>query len=343
VNGKSGERWLQQVLNAMTEQIAVLNPFGTILMVNDAWQRYGCESGSSDPASFGANYLEVCRRASIHTGESSDVARRVLEGLRAVLAGTLDHFQQEYACAWPTGRRWFVLTATPLTAGPGGAVITRVDVTSGKLREQAILRQADQDPLTGLANRRRVEAQAVQVLTTARRSGHSAAVLVIDLDGFKAVNDTFGHHAGDLVLREVASRLTAKTRPDDLPARLGGDEFVVLLSSAGAREAEAAVEAYSSIFVLPFLIGQTEARLGGSIGFAFYPEQGKTFPELLQTADAAMYRVKSASSWRRSGDLGKVHSDAPEPPGRGAERWPERERSSRRGKRSGRRLATSRR
>jgi diguanylate cyclase (GGDEF)-like protein len=340
VNGKSGERWLQQVLDAMTEQIAVLDRSGIILMVNEAWQRFGRESGSSDPASFGANYLEVCRRASIHAGESSDVARRVLEGLRAVLEGTLDHFQQEYACPWPTGRRWFVLNATPLTAGPGGAVVTRVDVTSGKLREQAILRQADQDPLTGLANRRRVEAQAVQVLSAARRSGRSAAVLVIDLDGFKAVNDTFGHHVGDLVLREVASRLTAKTRSDGLLARLGGDEFVVLLSAAGIREAEAAVEAYRSILVLPFLNGERAVRLGGSIGFALYPEQGKTFSELLQSADAAMYRAKSASSCRRSGASG---SDAPEPRSRGAERRPERTRSSRRGKRPGRRLAASRR
>lgn len=343
MNERSGERWLQQVLDAMTEQIAVLDRHGTILMVNEAWQIFGRENGNSRPASFGVNYLEVCRRASMHAGESSEQARQVLEGLRAVLEGTLAQFLQEYTCHSPTERRWFVLTATPLTAGPGGAVVTHVNVTARKLREQEILRQAHQDPLTGLANRRRIEAQAVQVLANARRSNRSVAVLVIDLDGFKAINDTFGHPAGDLVLREIAARLTAKTRPSGLLARLGGDEFAVLLPGVEAREAENVVEAYRSIFSLPLSIDGRELRLGGSVGLALYPEQGRTFPELLQAADAAMYRVKSASPHRRSAESGRPKADSHRPEGRGAERWPERGRSRRRGKRPGRRLATSRR
>jgi diguanylate cyclase (GGDEF)-like protein len=344
VNGRSGERWLQQVLDAMTEQIAVLDRQGTILMVNEAWQIFGRENGGSRPAaSFGVNYLEFWRRASMQAGEGSEPARRVLEGLRAVLEGTLAQFLQEYTCHSPTERRWFVLTATPLTAGPGGAVVTHVNVTARKLREQEILRQAHQDPLTGLANRRRIEAQAVQMLANARRSNRSAAVLVLDLDGFKAINDTFGHAAGDLVLREIAARLTARTRPTGLLARLGGDEFVALLPGVDAREAEAVVEAYRSIFSLPLTVDGRELRLGGSIGLALYPEQGRTFPELLQVADAAMYRVKAASSHQRPRESGKARSDAPEPRSRGAERWPERGRSLRRGKRPGRRLATSRR
>lgn len=343
MNGKSGERWLQQVLDAMTEQIAVLDRHGTILMVNEAWNTFGLANGSSEPASFGVNYLEVCRRASMHASESSDQARQVLEGLRAVLEGKLAQFLQEYTCHSPAERRWFVLTATPLTAGPGGAVITHINVTARKLREQEILRQAHQDPLTGLANRRRIEALAVQALANARRSDRSAAVLVIDLDGFKAINDSFGHAAGDLVLREVAARLNARVRPSGLLARLGGDEFVVLLPGADAREAEAVVEACRSIFALPIAVDGRELRLGGSVGLALYPEQGRTFPELLQAADAAMYRVKSASAHRRPEERGTPRPEAPAPRGRGAERWPERGRSLRRGKRPGRRLATSRR
>jgi diguanylate cyclase (GGDEF)-like protein len=343
VNARSGERWLQQVLDAMTEQIAVLDRNGTILMVNEAWQRFGRENSSSNPSSFGVNYLEVCRRSSMHGSESSDQAREMLEGLRAVLGGSRAHFQQEYACHSATQRRWFALTATPLTAGPGGAVVTHVNITVRKLREQEILRQAHQDPLTGLANRRRVDAQAVQVLANARRSNRSAAVLVIDLDGFKAINDSFGHHVGDLVLREIAARLAAKTRPADLLARLGGDEFVALLPGVDAREAVILVETYRSIFSQPLVIDGQELLLGGSIGLALYPEQGRTFPELLQVADAAMYRVKSASPHRRSGETGKHRSDSPRLPSRGAERWPEIARSRRRGKRPGRRLATSRR
>lgn len=343
MNGRPGEGWLQQVLDAMTEQIAVLDRHGTILMVNEAWRRFGVESGSADPASFGVNYLEVCRRASIHGSESSEGARRRLEGLRAVLEGKLDQFQQEYACHSSKERRWLVLTATPLTADPGGAVVTQVDVTSRKLREQEILRQADQDPLTGLANRRRIEAQAVQALAAARRSGRSAAVLAIDLDGFKAVNDTYGHHAGDLALRQIAARLSAKTGPSGLLARLGGDEFVVLLPGVDAREAEAAVQAYLSAFLRPLAIEGREIRLGASIGVALYPEQGLTFAELLQAADAAMYRVKSAHAGKPARE-GETPRSAPRGPrDRSEERWPDRGRSRGRGHRSGRRLATSRR
>jgi diguanylate cyclase (GGDEF)-like protein len=342
VNRNSGERWLQQVLDAMTEQIAVVDRQGTILMVNEAWKVFGLENGNSSPSCFGVNYLEVCRRASMQAGESAGQARRVLEGLRAVLEGKLAQFLHEYACHSPTERRWFVLTATPLTADPGGAVITHINVTTRKIREQAILRQAHQDPLTGLANRRRIEALAVQELGNARRSGRSAAVLVIDLDGFKAINDTFGHAVGDLVLREVGARLTARTRPPGLLARLGGDEFVALLPGVDAREADAVVEAYRSVFSLPLSIDGRELRLGGSVGLALYPDQGRTFPELLQVADAAMYRVKATSSLKRSVESGKPKSEAPGPRSRGAERWPERRRSLRRGKRPGRRLATSR-
>jgi diguanylate cyclase (GGDEF)-like protein len=327
----------------MTEQIAVLDRHGIILMVNEAWERFGRENGSTKPTSFGVNYLEVCRRASVHAGQSCDEARQVLEGLRAVLEGTCDHFQQEYACHSPKERHWFVLTATPLTAVPGGAVVTHVDVTGGKLREQAILRQAHQDPLTGLANRRRIESHAVQVLAAARRSGRSAVVVAIDLDGFKAINDTYGHHAGDLALRQIAARLAAKTPSPGLLARLGGDEFAAFLPGMNAAEAEATVEAYRSAFLLPVSIEGREIRLGASIGFALYPEQGLSFSDLLRAADAAMYRVKTANAGKRSRKSESAGSDSQVPAQR-AERWPGRGRSRRRGQRAGRwgRLATSR-
>lgn len=338
MNGRPGERWLQQVLDAMPEQIAVLGRYGTILMVNEAWQRFGRENGSPEPVGFGINYLEVCRRATMHRGEVAEQARRVLAGLRTVLDGTCQTFQEEYACHSPGEQRWFVVTATPLTVGTGGALITHVDVTARKVREQEILRQAQEDPLTGLANRRHLEAQALQMLAAARRAGGSAAVVAIDLDGFKAINDTFGHHAGDLVLRGVAARLAAKTPPSGLLARTGGDELVAFLPGADARAARAAVEAYRAAFARPLTIEGREIQAGASLGFAMYPEQGQTFPELLRAADEAMYRVKSASAARRPQE-GPAAS--PEP----VERRPARDRSQRAGHRFGRRrrLVASRR
>ncbi len=341
MNGRTGERWLQQVLNAMSEQIAVLGRHGTILMVNEAWQRFGRENGNPEPVGFGVNYLEVCRRASMHRAESAEQARRVLAGLRTVLDGTCQRFQEEYACHSPGEQRWFVVTATPLTVGTGGALITHVDITDRKIREQEILRQAQEDPLTGLANRRHIEAQALQVLAGARRAGGSAAVVAIDLDGFKAINDTFGHHAGDLVLRGIAARLAAKTRPPGLLARIGGDELVALLPGADARTAQAAVETYRAAFARPLAIEGREIQAGASLGLALYPEHGQTFSELLQAADEAMYRVKSASAARRARES---HGSRPEPP-EPAERRPARDRSRRAGRRFGlwgRRVASRR-
>jgi diguanylate cyclase (GGDEF)-like protein/PAS domain S-box-containing protein len=335
VNGRSGERWLQQVLDAMPEQIAVLGRYGTILMVNEAWQRFGRENGNPEPMGFGVNYLEVCRRASMHRGENAEQARRVLAGLRTVLDGTCESFQEEYACHSPGERRWFVVTATPLTASPGGALVTHVDVTARKIREQEILRQAHEDPLTGLANRRHVEARALQVLAGARRTGSSAAVVAIDLDGFKAINDTFGHHAGDLVLRGIAERLAARTSPPGLLARTGGDELVALLPGADARAAQAAVETYRAAFARPLSVEGREIQAGASLGFALFPEQGATFHELLRAADEAMYRAKAASAARPPREGAR-----PEP----EERRPTRERSwrQRRSGRWGRRVASRR-
>ncbi len=290
------ERWLQQVLDAMTDQIAVLDRHGTILMVNEGWRRFGRDNGSAEPSCFGVNYLEVCRRSAIHEGEGADQARQVLKGVRAVLEGKLAHFELEYSCHSPRERRWFVLNATPLTASPGGAVITHVNVTSRKLREQEALRQAHQDSLTGLGNRRRIEAQAVPALANCRRSGGSAAVFLLDLDGFKEVNDTFGHHAGDHVLREVAARLQARVRSTDLLARLGGDEFAVLLTGVDAHGARTAADSFLATLSLPMRIEGAEVFVGASIGLALYPEHGRTFADLLRVADAEMYRVKAAGT-----------------------------------------------
>ena len=134
------------------------------------------------------------------------------------------------------------------------------------------------------------------------------------------------------------------TLPDgDWPgllARLGGDKFVVLLSGVEPRQAEAIVESYHSIFSLPLIVDGRELPLRGSVGLALFPEQGRTFPELLQVADAAMYRVKSASPHRRSGQEKKPRSDSPRTKKRKTEPWLERGRSRRR-KRPGWRLATT--
>lgn len=153
-----------------------------------------------------------------------------------------------------------------------------------------IAHEAAHDPLTGLANRRR----ALDTMERAIAAGDGPfALLVVDLDGFKQVNDTLGHAAGDTVLRTVATRLSEETRRTDLAARLGGDEFIVLVMTDAAEE-DALWLARKSIAAIgrPVPHGDVLAKVSASIGIALYPEHGRSAEALFGAADAAMYAAK---------------------------------------------------
>ncbi len=142
------------------------------------------------------------------------------------------------------------------------------------------------DPLTGLPNRSLLRSH----VDVARGERGDVAVLLLDLDLFKPVNDTHGHEAGDEVLRVTAARLRAAVRPADVVARLGGDEFAVLVhDGAGVRGLAQRLEAVVSA---PIAVGAVTVRVGVSIGQALHPVDGTSFEELLRAADADMYRVK---------------------------------------------------
>ncbi len=152
---------------------------------------------------------------------------------------------------------------------------------------------ANFDALTGLANRNRLHDFLEGSLARARRRQLRIAVLFIDLDGFKAVNDQHGHATGDLVLVEVARRLELHKREDELVARYGGDEFVwVTDGSTGKPEMDALIARLRQEFEAPFTIGRLQLRLGLSIGCAFYPEDGRNLAALLEAADGRMYLDK---------------------------------------------------
>jgi diguanylate cyclase (GGDEF)-like protein len=161
-------------------------------------------------------------------------------------------------------------------------------------REAQATRLADQDGLTGLYNRRRMLELLESAIADAARKEQCVGLLFIDLNGFKGVNDEYGHAAGDKILTTVATRIAARVRNSDVVCRYGGDEFVVVLPcvpDAGAvtKVADAIRERVS----LPCWIKGTEQRLSASIGQAMYPHDGRTADELLKGADLAMYRLKA--------------------------------------------------
>ncbi len=158
---------------------------------------------------------------------------------------------------------------------------------------EALERQARIDPLTHLANRHMLTERLWQALDFARRNHRITGVLILDLDRFKTVNDSLGHSQGDVLLREVASRLTASVREDDTVARLGGDEFVVVLSDM-ADVSDILAVAQKILFALsrPVELGPQMLSISTSLGIAVYPKDGETPDALLQYADTAMYRAK---------------------------------------------------
>lgn len=167
------------------------------------------------------------------------------------------------------------------------------DITEQKRELESIRFQALHDPLTHLPNRVLFISEAKKALTSAKNNQQKCAVLFIDLDGFKPVNDTHGHLVGDKLLKALAKKLSGAVKHDDMVSRVGGDEFLVLLRHIETPEAAMVVaERLITLVKEPLLIEGIHLRLGASIGVAIYPDHAKTESELIDLADQAMYRVK---------------------------------------------------
>jgi two-component system, sensor histidine kinase LadS len=161
--------------------------------------------------------------------------------------------------------------------------------------EQSLRELAYRDNLTGLANRVVMEDRLRQAIMRAERSGSALAVLLLDLDRFKPVNDNHGHAVGDEVLKAVADRIRRCVRSSDTVARVGGDEFVVLLDELRTgKDAERVANAIVQGFAIPVTVGELSLQVSASIGIAIYPTHGEDLPALLREADRAMYQAKIA-------------------------------------------------
>jgi diguanylate cyclase (GGDEF)-like protein/PAS domain S-box-containing protein len=189
-------------------------------------------------------------------------------------------------------------SASPIhdpSGGVVGAVLVAHDVTAARAQTEKLARLALYDTLTGLPNRFLLGDRLQQALERAQRSDGRVAVMFIDLDRFKPVNDIQGHLIGDRVLQEVARRLPSCARSSDTVGRYGGDEFVVILNEI-ARGQDAALCAAKIIAALnlPFQVGTEDLSLGASVGISLYPADAQDAATLIKLADIAMYRAKSA-------------------------------------------------
>lgn len=301
--------FVQGVLDSVSNHIAVIDETGRIIATNNAWRQFSLEN-SPEPGRLapntdvGTNYLQVCADPASSTSAEAAAAR---DGIRAVLDGRLPTFSLEYPCHSPQQQRWFMMTVTPLGAGQKAAVVVHSNITERKRIEEEIRNLAYYDSLTQLPNRRMLHDRLARTLAACRRSGRHGALLLLDLDNFKPLNDQQGHAVGDLLLIEVARRLGANVREIDTVARLGGDEFVVVLGGLDASEAAsrddamAVAEKIRSALAQPYSLtliqeGKTAAtivhRCSSSIGVTLFVGQEANPHEIFKRADDAMYQAK---------------------------------------------------
>ncbi len=235
--------------------------------------------------------------AALHADED---AGAVDAQLRALREGRTDGATIERRLARPDGRAvWASLTVCRLDAAGERATLVgmALDVTERRELETRLSHQAFHDPLTGLANRARLRDRLERALADGTRDPRAVALMYVDLDDFKRVNDSFGHAAGDRLLREVADRLLGATRGSDTVARLGGDEFAILLGRVRSdADAVVVAERVSNAMRAPFALEGRAVRVGASVGVARAVDSPDAAPlgadALLRNADAAMYQAK---------------------------------------------------
>jgi len=218
--------------------------------------------------------------------------------LGRVLIGRQAFNSLEMELKTPRGNRWISIAGDPIVDTAGrfeGFRGVGSDITEIRQTQERLTNLANMDVLSGLPNRGRVRQLLGEALRTATTSNVPCAIMFLDLDGFKPVNDTFGHPKGDAVLQAVAKRLCDEVGVDGHVGRMGGDEFAIVVSDAQSRRTvESLADRIIRSIAEPYMIDQTEIRIGVSIGCSFGPIDGATVDDLILKADLALYEAKGA-------------------------------------------------
>ena len=245
-----------------------------------------------DPAQHPPRFEEL---ESVFTRESWN--KLVTEFYQALRSGT--QYELELELVRPDGRQgWMLARGKPQRNARGeivGVCGVAQDITKRKLAETKVVYLAYYDALTGLPNRSLVQDRLLQAIAAARRSSDMVAVLFLDLDRFKVINDTLGHATGDLLLQEVAERLRRNTREQDTVARVGGDEFLAVLNGVrDISDAAKAAERIVNTLTDTFMIQGRSLKVSCSLGISVFPQHGDECEILIKNADAAMYGAKES-------------------------------------------------
>jgi diguanylate cyclase (GGDEF)-like protein/PAS domain S-box-containing protein len=274
---------LQSLLDSVGDGIITFDESGAIESANHAAGRlFGCAAEQLTRTTLDV-LLAPDRRSGITARLERGAMDWETEGLRR--DGSMFPMELRASEMRLQGRRLFIATLR--------------DTSELKARTMALQHQAMHDQLTGLPNRTLLTDRLTQAISSASRAKRPAALLLMDMDGFKEVNDSLGHHSGDLLLRQVADRLRLALRAEDTVARLGGDEFAIL--PAGACDEDAALRIADKVleaFATPFLIEEQAIHASMSIGVAVYPTHGDDADVLMRRADVAMYTAKRMRSGR---------------------------------------------
>jgi len=278
--------FVESILNTIREPLVVLDQHLTILTASQSFYR----SFSMTPEK-----TEGLRFYDIGNGQWNIPELRTL--LRKIVHEdtTVEGFEVEHV--FPTlGPKTFLLNARRVQAsnGPIDAILLAMeDVTKRKIFEDELRRMALTDPLTGLANRNKFNESLDEALKISRRFKLGIALLLLDLDDFKRVNDAHGHPVGDALLKEVATALIDGAREIDFVARLGGDEFAVILKGAANKEdAKKLAQRYVDMLRRPFSIESHAIHIGTSIGISLFPDDADNDIDLFRRADMALYQAK---------------------------------------------------
>lgn len=277
------------IFDSISAQVAVLDQDGKILQTNAAWRSY--MAGCAFTESLGKSYLTLMKEM---FAIKDTMTTAVADGMRALASGEMSHVSLPAPIQSRCGRWWFSIRITPVHDAAHRMVVTHEDVTALKRAELASVALANVDHLTGALSRQNFMSLAEQELARSLRYALPLVVLMLDLDHFKDVNDSYGHPAGDAVLKSFVQTVNEVLRESDVIGRIGGEEFAVLLPNT-TQEGGCALASriLGAVHDHPVDFKGQCIAYTVSIG-ASYLAQQKSFGELLAESDAAMYRAKKA-------------------------------------------------